>query len=342
MKSKYRFSHVGILMLSLLFAYMGCKKDETSTAPESSVPTYPVSATILNPQGYAQGGATLTLANPPYADPKFSALSDSTGKATIQSPAGQQTLLAKFGTVFQATLSVNVAATQTPTVVATPLKLQQNTSLGKTLIVKASAEQLEDVLRVLGYTTFDSITVSAIRDSARVDSTKLLNWLKQYKLVFSDCNGGDENSYPVLARVYGRFVAGGGKIYGGHYNYYNLRNIWPPYFTKYDYQGSASKDTMKIVDPNLLSVVGMYLDWTKSGDSRHLTDYEKFSDLPPSPVSYVYGVIKGTSPAVGVVVECYPYPNPNGGKYLWTDYHNQDIKAIPNLRKIVEYFMLNM
>lgn len=99
---------------------------------------------------------------------------------------------------------------------------------------------------------------------------------------------------------------------------------------------------MKIVDATLQGVVGTYLDWTQSGDSRHLSGYEKFTDLPPSPSSYVYGVIKNTSPAIGVIVECHPNPNPNGGKYLWTDYHNQDIKDLPNLRKIVEYFLLNM
>ena len=331
-----------------MFAYMGCKKDESPTGPDKNAPTYPVTATITNPQGYPQGGATLTLQSPPYVDPKFSAITDSMGKATIQSPAGQQVLLARFGTVFQATMTVTVLADTTATVISTPLHLQQNTSLGKTLVVNADAEQLEDVLRAIGYTTFDSISIYAIRDSSGIpgtgigDSTRLLNWLKQYKLIFSDCNGGDEYAYPLLARIYGRYVASGGKIYGGHYNYYNLEVIWPPYFTQYDNQGSEYTDTMKIVDATLQGVVGTYLDWTQSGDSRHLSGYEKFTDLPPSPSSYVYGVIKNTSPAIGVIVECHPNPNPNGGKYLWTDYHNQDIKDLPNLRKIVEYFLLNM
>ena len=342
MKERFQFSLIGVLVLCILSINMGCTSDSTSTGPGSTGPTYKVTATVVNPQGFPQGGATLTLLSPPSDDPKFTAITDSLGKGSIQSPAGEQTLLAKIGTVFQATLKVTVAASDTPTVVTTPLHLVQNTSLGKILIVQASAEQLEDVLRVLGYSTYDSISVNAIRDSAATDSTKLLNWLKQYKLVFSDCNGGDEYGYPVLARVYGRFVASGGKVYGGHYNYYNLQYIWPPYFTKYDNQGSTATDTMKILDVNLQNVVGVYLDWTNSGDSRHLSAYEKFSDLPPSPASYVFGVIKSTSPAVGVIVECHPNPNPNGGKYLWTNYHNQDIKTLAALRKIIEYFMLNM
>ena len=347
MKNILRYSLLGILIVCFLVAYMGCSKDETTvTGPNTdpNAPTYPVTATIYNPQGYPQGGATLTLQNPPSTDPKFSALTDSLGKATIQSPSGPQVLLAKFGTVFQATLNVTVAATTTPTVITTPLKLQQNTSLGKTLIVTADAEQLEAVLRILGYTTYDSTSVYDMRTRASADSTGLLTWLKQYKLVFSNCNGGDEDSYPVLARVYGRYVASGGKIYGGHYNYMNLEVVWPPYFAEndQDYQGNTYADSMQVVDANLRNVVGLYLDWTQSGDSRHLSGYEKWTSAHTPPNSYTYGIIKGTNPAVSVVVECHPNPNPNGGKYLWTNYHNQDIKSIPKLRKIIEYFMLNM
>ncbi len=319
----------------------GCKKS-SSTGPDTDIPTYPVTAKVLDPQGYPLGGATLTLLNPPFEDPKFTSLTDSTGKATIQSPAGQQTLLAKFGTVFEGTLNVTVAASSTPTIVTTPIQVHQNTSLGKVLVVLASAEQLEDVLHAIGYTTFDSISVEALRDSADTDSTKLLQYLKQYKLIFSDCNGGDEYQYPLLARTYGRYVTDGGKIYGGHYNYYILQYIWPPYFKQRDYQGDVSTDTLKIVDNNLQKAVGTYLDWTKSEDSRHLSDYQKFSDLPPAPISHTYGVIKGTSPEVGVIVECYPNPNPNGGKYLWTDYHNQDILNNTKLLKIVTYFLNGM
>jgi hypothetical protein len=52
----------------------------------------------------------------------------------------------------------------------------------------------------------------------------------------------------------------------------------------------------------------------------------------------VYGVIYRTSPSVGVIVENYI----GTGKYLWTDYHNQDIKDDPKLVKIVQYFLLSM
>ncbi len=124
----------------------------------------------------------------------------------------------------------------------------------------------------------------------------------------------------------------------------NLEVIWPPYFAEIDKdnQGSTNTDTMKIVDATLQGVVGTYLDWTHSGDSRHLSGYEKWTNLHIPSTSYTYGVIKNTSPAVSVIVECHPNPNPNGGKYLWTNYHNQDIKTLPALRKIIEYFMLNM
>lgn len=344
MNNKFLLSFISILLLVCLLAYIGCKKDENPTGPNANVPTYPVTAKVYNPQGLPQGGATLTLLNPPSSDPKFSSLTDSTGTATIQSPAGQQTLLAKLGSVFQATMNVTVAADTTPTVVSTPLQLHQVASLGKILVVQASAEQLEDVLRVIGFTTFDSTDVYALRDSVAIDSTKTLTWLQQYKLIFSDCDGGSEQSYPLLSRVYGRYVAGGGKIYGGHYNYYNLAVVWTPYFQdiNIDNQGNTSTDTLQIVDANLQKYVGIYLDFTQTDDSRHLSGYEKWSSFPPSPLSHTYGVIKGTNPAVGVIVECYPNPNPNGGKYLWTDYHNQDIKNYPNLVKIVNYFLLNM
>ena len=122
-------------------------------------------------------------------------------------------------------------------------------------------------------------------------------------------------------------------MYGGHYNYYHLQRIWPSYYTTRDYQ--TSTDTMQIVDAGLQSVVGTLLDFTNTSDSRHLA-YERFSNLPTN--SKVYGVIYRTSPAVGVIVENYV----GTGKYLWTNYHNQDIKDDPKLVKIVWYFLLKM
>jgi hypothetical protein len=330
---------VVILAAGMVSVQFGCKKDDT-TAPAPTGytgPVYPVTATVLNPLGQPQGGALLTLQNPPVADPRFSAYTDTAGKATIQSPAGPQTLLAKMGTVFQATIDVTVAASTTPTQAGT-LQLQQNTAL-KVLVVKASAEQLEDVLRAIGFTTFDSTTIYVLRDSANVDSTAVLNRLKNYSLIFSDCDGGSEgaSSYAALSRTYGRYVAGGGKIYGGHYNYYHLQRIWPPYYMLQDAQYNTSRDSLKIVDAALAGFVGFSVaSWDSSTDSRHLSGYEKFTDLPAG--SKVYGTIFWTNPQIAVIVENYA----GGGKYLWTDYHNQDIKNVVHLRKIVQYFLYSM
>lgn len=340
MKKVITIAAFAALVFGMLFVDLACKKDSTtSPVVDPNVATYPVRAQVHNPQGQPQALATLTLANPPSGAAKFTALTDSTGWAQIEAPAGAQTLIAKIGTVFQATMSVNVAASSTPTVVATPIKLVQNASSGKVLVVKASAEQLEDVLHVIGYNTFDSVYVSALRDSSVSDSTALLTWLKQYKLIFSDCDGASESYYPLLARVYGRYVEAGGKIYGGHYNYYNLQNWLLTSYKTYVYGGSTATDTLQVVDATLASGVGTLLDWTHSADSRHLSGYERFSDIPAS--AKIYGVIYKTSPAIPVIVENYPSAL-SGGKYLWTDYHNQDIKNDPVLIKIVQYFLLNM
>lgn len=243
-----------------------------------------------------------------------------------------------MGTVFQATISVTVAASSTPTNAGT-MQLQQNTQLGKVLVVKAGCETLEDVLRVIGFSVFDSSYIDALRDSANTDSTKLLTYLKQYALIFSDCHCGSEggSEYAVLSRTYGRYVAAGGKIYGGHYNYYHLQRVWPPYYTHGDYQSPTVMDSIKILDPTLAGWVSFTVaSWDSSTDSRRLSGYEKFTDLPPG--SKVYATIFYTSPQIAVIVENYT----GGGKYLWTDYHNQDIKNVVHLRKIVQYFLLNM
>jgi len=326
-------------LLVFVMVQEGCKKDDGAGNPAGpNVPTYPVSAIVRNPSGQAQGGALLALKNPPYASAIFSAFTDSTGKATVQAPEGPQTLVATIGSAFRAELPVTVAASQTGTS-AGSITLQQNTAV-KVLVVKASAEQLEDVLRdpKIGFTTFDTTYIFALRDSATVDSTKLLNFLKQYTLIFSDCDGGTEgsSSYALLSRTYGRYIQAGGKMYGGHYNYYHLQRIWSTYYDTYDYQGSTSTDSISIVDVNLSRYVGFSVAKWISTDSRRLSGYEKFSDLPTS--TKVYGVIKGTSPPVGVIAENYS----GTGKYLWTDYHNQDIKNDPQLIKLVQYFLYSL
>lgn len=322
------------LFFSIIAIYSGCSSDDSPSGANTNVPTYSVTATVLNPQGKAQGGALLTLKNPPFQDPKFSAYTDSSGKATIQAPEGNQTLVAKIGSAFVSEIPVVVQPIAAGTIAGT-MTLVQNTAV-KVLVVKASAEQLENVLRVIGYTTFDSVEVSDLRDSVSVDSTRTLEFLKKYTLIFSDCDGGSENSYPVLSRVLGRYVEQGGKVYGGHYNYYNVQEVWTPFYTKYDYQGISSRDTISIIDSELQRFLGFSTAKWKSTDSRALSGYEKFSDLPTT--SKIYGTIRSTNPSVGVIVENYK----GTGKYLWTDYHNQDIKDDPTLVKIVQYFLLTL
>lgn len=324
-----------LLLLLSGAAMLGCKKDENPANPSA---TYPVTATVLNPAGQPQGGATLTLKNPPSASAIFSAITDSLGRATIQSPAGNQVLVAKIGSVFLTEITVNVQANPSGTNAGT-ITLRQNTTGGtRVLVVKASAEVLENVLRrpTIGFTTFDSTTVRAMRDSAVADSNRLLTFLRQYTLIFSNCDGGSESGFPLLSRVYGRYIEQGGKMYGGHYNYHNLRVIWPPSYRTPDNQNRRPNDSLQIVDANLRIYLGFSVVKWRSDDSRFLSGYEKFSDLPPT--TKVYGVIAGTAPPVAVITENYL----GTGKYLWTDYHNQDIINYPELLKIVQYFLYSL
>ena len=320
-----------LLLLLLGVVVFGCKKDDN---PANSSDTFPVTAIVLGPSGSPQGGATLTLQSPPSNDPKFTTTTDSAGKGTIQSPAGPQILIAKIGTVFYATLSVNVAASSAGTN-AGSVRLQQNTTLGRTLVIFAGCETLERVLRdtAIAYYLYDSTTVSDMRTRAVADSAALLTYLKQYSLIFSDCNCGDESGYPLLARIYGRYVQQGGKIYGGHYNYMNLQYIFAP---NYQTQTSNANDSISIIDVNLSTAIGYtVIRWPGS------TGYQKYTDLPSGGSSTVYAVFTGTpgsatSPqGVPVIVE-----NRLGtGKYLWTIYHNQDILSDTRLVRIVRYFL---
>lgn len=331
-----KFSTLTILVvLAFGLGLSSCKKSPTG----SNEPLYPVSATVLNPAGNPQGGAILKLAGKADDDPTFAAVTDSTGSATIKAPAGQQTLIAKMGSIFQSTINVNVQASSAGTNAGT-VKLAQNTAL-KVLVVQASAEQLEDVLRdpIIAFSTFDSITVYDLNDSVAADSNRALAFLQKYTLIFSDCDGGSEYSYVPLSHVYSRYIKAGGKIYGGHYNYYHLERIFSPYFSNEDVQ-SPAVDSIYVIDSKLSSYLGFSVAMWQSADSRNLSGYEKFSDLPPT--SKVYAVIRGTSPAVGVIVLNYL----GTGEYLWTDYHNQDVinadPRDPRLVKIVQYFLYSL
>lgn len=328
----------GVLIFGLFMSSCNKKDNNPATAGDPSN-LYWVTAIILNPAGQAQGGALLSLKNPPQGvNGVFSAYSDSLGKASVQSPSGAQVLVVTIGSAFLTEIQVNVTTSSAGTNAGT-VKLQQNQTV-KVLVVQASAEMLENVLRdpKIGFSSFDETTIYALRDSANADTTRLLNYLKQYTLIFSDCDGGSEgySSYANLSKTYGKYIQQGGKMYGGHYNYYHLQRIWPTYYTQRDYQGNSSTDTLHITDANLSTYVGFSVASWRSTDSRNLSAYEKFSNLPPN--SKVYGIIRGTNPAVPVIAE-----NRVGtGKYLWTDYHNQDIKDDPQLIKLVQYFLYSL
>ena len=327
-----------VLILGLFFGGCTKKDNNPATAGDPSV-LFWVTAIVLNPAGQPQGGALVLLKNAPQGvQGVFSAYSDSLGKASVQSPSGPQVLVVSIGSAFLTEIPLTVTTSSSGTSAGT-IKLQQNTTV-KVLVVHASAEQLEDVLKdpKIGFTTFDENTIYALRDSANADTTRLLTYLKQYTLIFSDCDGGSEGSsnYANLSKTYGKYVAQGGKMYGGHYNYYHLQRIWPTFYTTRDYQGNTSTDSLSIIDATLSTYVGFSVAKWVSIDSRRLSGYEKFSNLPAN--TKVYGIIKGTNPLCPVIAE-----NKVGlGKYLWTDYHNQDIKDDPKLIKLVQYFLYSL
>ena len=170
-------------------------------------------------------------------------------------------------------------------------------------------------------------------NSVSIDSTALLNYLKTYSIIFSDCDCSSESGYTALSRAYAKYVTQGGKIYGGHYNYYHLQKIFPPYYSTVV---SAGTDTVKIVDVNLSTAVG----YTMIKFPSSFSGYVNYRGIPPTNVT-VYAVEGSTQPPVPLIVE-----NRLGtGKYVWTVYHNQDILYGANsakLVRIVRYFLYNM
>jgi hypothetical protein len=334
------FSMLAIIICFLMIA--GCDKTTNTpcpVCPGSGVATYKVTATVLGPSGAPQGGVTLSLVNPPNQAGTFSTLTDSAGKGTIDAPAGPQQLIATIG-IFTATINitVNVNTTNVPQTVGT-VQVHQNTSLGKTLVIYAGCEQIESVLAdtSIAYTTFDHTTVDSMRIRVVADSVAVLNYLKQYAIVFSDCNCGDEEDYPLLARVYGQYVRQGGKIYGGHYNYMNLQYIFAPSYNNQS-QVYGYGDSLRIINTNLSVALGYTVIEFSS-----LSGFEMFSEIPIGN-STVYAVmassaVSASSPqGIPIIIE-----NRLGtGKYVWTTYHNQNILSDPRLVRIVRYFLYTM
>ncbi len=340
MRNLYRSALASILVVGVLTLQFGCSKKggPTDSGLPAKVQTYAVTTHVLNPLGAAQGGATVDLVNPPYpngtyADQPFEVTTDSVGNATIQAPVGTQTIKATIGTLFQASTTVNVVASTTP-LVAPQLKLVQNSSL-KVLVVLADCEELETVLTNTGFTVFDRTYIDTLRDHANADSAGTLTTLKKYNYVFSDCDCSteQESQYAALSRVYGRYVSSGGKMYGGHYNYYHLQRIWSPNYTKY-YSGTVSgyTDSIQVLNRSLASAAGFTVAQWSSG----LQGYEMFNDIPSS--STIYAVLKNSTPQGAVIVVNYI----GSGKYVWTNYHNQDVGTDPKLLKLIQYFLWSM
>lgn len=331
-----KYSTIVVMLFIISLLNTGCKKDDN---PVDNVATYPVELTILNPAGLPQGGALVSLVNPPQSGDSYSGYTDSSGTVTLKAPEGAQVFLAKMGSALTVEIPFTVKATNDVTQNRpAPKQLQQNGTV-KILVVKASAEEIENVLRdsKINFNTFTETDIDTLRDWANTDSVGLYNYLKTFSLIFSDCHAGSEGNddYALLSRTYGRYVQNGGKMYGGHYNYYHLQRIWPGYYQTRNYY-EAGTDSISIINADLSNYLGITVAEWHSSDGRNLSGYEKFDDLPTN--AKIYGIINGSSPAVGVIVENYI----GTGKYLWTDYHNQDIKNDALLIKLVQYFLYSL
>jgi len=325
-------------LCALIFILFGCKKNDNVLMPNAPLPLYQVRATVVDTTGNPRPGAILMLSSPPEQSGTFIATTDSGGKATIQSPPGNQLLIARYGITLQGTLTVNVQASSTTTD-AGVVHLQAVAIPAKILTVITEAESLQTALRVIGFTTFDTTYADTLLAMSLRDSSALLTYLSRYSIIFSSCDDGLEAGADeaVLSRTYGRYISAGGKMFGGHCNYYHLRRIWAPYYQNYDNQEDEVRDSIRIVDSGLEAWLGFSIaSWDSSTDSRRLSGYEKFLDLPPG--SRVYATISWTSPQMGVIVE-----NTLGkGKFVWTNYHSDDLVNAQGLRTIIQYFLLTM
>ena len=336
MKGTFVYFLAGAVVLWFALHQSGCKKNDSLTGPDQGAKLYSVTATVLNPQGHPEPGALLMLKDPPAQPGQFVATTDTAGNATIQSPAGVQTLLARSGLTLEGTTTVTVQESSSPTN-AGVIQLVQSQGIGRVLVVTALAESLETVLRAVGATSFDTTYLDTLRTFANRDSSGLLTYLKQYSIIFSDCAGGLETgpSYAVLSRTYGLYIDNGGTIVGGHCNFYHLRRIWSSSYQNEDYQVNELLDSLRITDGSMSSWLGTgAMPWATSASPAKLSGYDKFTDLPAN--STVYGTISWTSPQVAVIVANYR----GSGKFIWTNFHGQDIASDANLARIFQYFLL--
>lgn len=339
-RTKFTLSKIsGFFLLTISAVYMltslnSCKKDE-------AVETQAISMKVLDPTGHPIGGATVYVKGKSESDPTFSGKSNADGIAYLKAPYGQVTLVAKMGSVFVNEYSLNVTKSTTD---AGKVELKQNILL-KVLVIKASAEQLEDVLDSLGYTDFDTISIAPFRNLCDSDPDSALRFLRQYTLVFSDCNGSEENQFSYsIGPVFKDYVKFGGKIYGGHYNYMNLRYIFPNTYMN-DRSYMHDEDSITVIDPALSNFVGFSSSRWNSNPTvndpvaRRLNTYQTFDDLPNSlipPITYL--VVSHVEPKLPAVVENHY----GAGKYVYTIYHNQDIIKDQKLLVLIKFFLFSM
>ncbi len=333
-----------ILMLSLALGVglSACKKDPSIT--ENISPSTKVTARIMDPTGKPIGGATVYLSGKAEDDATFSAKTNAQGIAVLNSPEGNQLFIAKMGTIFKTQFSINVKADVNN---EAPLVQLKQDNLLKVLVILASAENLEDVLNAIGYTDYDTISIDDFRDMAINNPGSATNYLKKYSLVFSNCNGSEENQYAnEIAPIFEDYVMGGGKIYGGHYNYMNLRYLYPSYYNN-DCALEHDADSIAVNAPVVENYVGFSsAAWNSKPDEfgivRRLNSYQQFRDLPPNNGlelnNITYFKIAGVSPSIPAVVENRPN-GALGGKYVYTIYHNQDIIEDQKLLLIVKFIL---
>ncbi|HUI92827.1 MAG TPA: carboxypeptidase-like regulatory domain-containing protein [Chitinivibrionales bacterium] len=293
----------------------------------------PMYVMVDDPQGQPFGGVRVWIDGT-----TDTAVTNVTGKAVLDASPGTKNLFARLG-IFGAQEWVTIHPGDTA-VTAPALRLAQNSSV-KILVLKAPAESLEVVLKAIGFTTFDTMSVDTLGARADSDTVAAASFLGQYGLVFLDCIApeipadlGGTSLYISMSH----YIEQGGVVYGGHYGYFALEAIFAPYYQNINDGDQQPADTLLVLDTAMAANVGYsQIAWQSTdGSGRMLSGYETFSDLPPN--AHVMGAIKGTNPLMAVIIENYL----GRGRLLWTNYHNQDIVSFPQLLKIVKYTMYNL
>jgi hypothetical protein len=285
----------------------------------------PVHAILDDPQGKPFGGVRVWIDST-----RDTVLSDSYGKATLNSPCGSRLFKARLG-VFIGEIHITVSPCDTALSVPA-LRLVLDPSV-KVLVATTPAETIQTLLPAIGFTIIDSIAADSLTALANRDSAKCFEFLKNYPMVFLNCDGADGIYNANIFSVLGQYISSGGVAYGGHYAFRGLQQLFPGYYQQGDIQDLSPNDTLLITDTALSSYVGYSSIAWQSTDDRGLSGYEKFDDLPPD--AKVLAVIKNAHPQVGVIVE-----NRLGlGRFLWTNFHSQDIVSFSEQIKLLKYVL---